>query len=349
MNVKNLMRENILKLNPYTSARDSYESGILLDANENSFGSTAEYKGLELNRYPDPKHKDLRSALSDFLTLPAENIFCGVGSDEIIDLAIRIFCKPGKDKIVIAEPTYGMYKVAADINDVGTLNVPLNDNFQIDMEAVKKTCVEESAKILFLCSPNNPTGNLLNKHEILQLSNELDLIVFVDEAYIDFAEEGSVIQSVTTNPNLIVSRTFSKAWGLAGIRLGYCSANEDIVNVMMNVKAPYNINSATQKIGLAALSHLDKRNELIKNILIEKKLVELSLNKIEAIQRVFKSDGNFILFKINNAKEIQQKLADKGVIIRDRSSQLNLENCLRVTVGTRAENEMFINELEKLS
>lgn len=342
-----MMRDNIQKLKPYKSARDSYDSGILLDANENSFGSVVDYNGTKLNRYPDPKHNNLREALSNYLSMPKKNIFCGVGSDETIDLLIRIFCKPALDNVIIAEPTYGMYKVACDINDVETKTVLLNDNFQIDKDAII-SAIDKNTKMLFLCSPNNPTGNLLNKYDIISICEKLDIIVVVDEAYIDFALDQSVINDVLNLENLVVSRTFSKAWGLAGIRLGYAIANYAIINTMMNVKAPYNINSATQNIGLRAIENVKLKEQFVKKLMEEKYWLETKLKRFSAIEKIFHSDANYILFKIKNAKELQLKLADNGVIIRDRSSQVKLENCLRISIGTRDENEKFISELGKL-
>lgn len=246
--IQELIRKNIRDMKPYTSARDLYSRGILLDANENSFGSVVELKGESLNRYPDPHQLSMRERLSAYLDVSPHKLFFGVGSDEIIDLLIRIFCAPGKDSIMILEPTYGMYKVAADINDVKSESILLNDNFDLDTEAILNSW-NNRIKIIFLCSPNNPTANLLNKNSIKTLLKETKSIIVVDEAYIDFAGDGSsCIDLINKYPNLVILRTFSKAWGLAGIRLGYCIGDEEIINYLFKIKAPYNISSLTKKL-----------------------------------------------------------------------------------------------------
>jgi len=348
MNIKNLIRPNILNLKPYSSARDLYSGeGILLDANENSLGSTYnELDGLELNRYPDPHQKDLKKLVGAYLKMPEENLFFGVGSDEIIDLIIRIFCEPGEDKVIIPEPTYGMYKVCADINNIETTDALLNDNFQIDVENIKKL-LSEKTKLIFLCSPNNPTGNLLEKKDILELCMN-NIIIVVDEAYIDFAKDGTVMNEVINHPNLVVLRTFSKAWGLAGIRLGYCAADKDIVDFLFKVKAPYNINSLTRFALERAMKNSDKKDEYIKSILRERERLKNLLESLNGVIKVHNSDSNFLLFKCGNAKEVQKKLADKGIIIRDRSNQPKLEGCLRLSIGTEEENDLFWEEIRKL-
>ncbi|HVO73941.1 MAG TPA: histidinol-phosphate transaminase [Ignavibacteriaceae bacterium] len=348
MNIKNLVRENILNLKPYTSARDMYESGILLDANENSFGSTfTGINGLHLNRYPDPRQKDLKKITGKFFSIPEENLFFGVGSDEIIDLLIRIFCEPEKDRVIISEPTYGMYKVACDINNVETIEVLLNDDFQIDFRAIQDK-YSEKVKLIFLCSPNNPTGNLLKKNEILNLSEKFNSIIIVDEAYIDFALEGSVIDEIKNYPNLVVLRTFSKAWGLAAIRLGFCCADREIINILLKVKAPYNINSLTRYVLEKAVENCTRRDQYIKSILKERDRLKNLLDSLKGVIKVFESNANFLLLKCESPKKVQKKLAEKGIIIRDRSSQPKLEGCLRVSVGTEEENDLFWNEIKKI-
>ncbi|KAB2843734.1 MAG: aminotransferase class I/II-fold pyridoxal phosphate-dependent enzyme, partial [Melioribacteraceae bacterium] len=242
MEIKNLVRKNILSLKPYTSARSSHLSGVLLDANENGIGSVIhDTYSLQLNRYPDPSQNEIREKLGNYLNIKKENLCFGVGSDEIIDLLIRIFCEPRIDKVMILQPTYGMYKVACAINNVETINVDLNESFQIDFGNVKEKFSNE-IKIIFLCSPNNPTGNLIDQNDILKLAETYNAIIAVDEAYIDFSEENSLVKKITNYKNIVVMRTFSKAWGLAGIRCGYCIADEFIINLFMNVKATYNVN-----------------------------------------------------------------------------------------------------------
>ena len=348
MNIKNLIRKNILDLKPYTSARDENSSGILLDANENSLGSTFnEIKDLNLNRYPDPNQNDLRDLISAYLDVSKENLFFGVGSDEIIDLLIRIFCEPGKDKILIPEPTYGMYKVAADINNVPAVNILLNDNFQIDEEKINKNFTRD-IKIIFLCSPNNPTGNLLKKDDVLNLCKTFNSIIIVDEAYIDFAESFSLINEVGNYPNLVVMRTFSKAWGLAGARLGYCVANEEIVKILFKVKAPYNINSLTRFAIGKALNNVKLKNSYVKTIIEERENLKKELLLLPGVSKVFDSDANFLLIKCTNSKTILKKLAERKIIIRDRSTQPKLENCLRISVGTKEENKILLNALKEI-
>ena len=346
MKIKNLVRKNIVNLKPYTSARDENSSGILLDANENSLGSTFnEIKDLNLNRYPDPNQNDLRDLISAYLDVSKENLFFGVGSDEIIDLLIRIFCEPGKDKILIPEPTYGMYKVAADINNVPAVRVLLNDDFQIDLKEINKNFTRD-IKIIFLCSPNNPTGNLLRKDDVLGLCKKNNSIVIVDEAYIDFAESFSLINEVGNYPNLVVMRTFSKAWGLAGARLGYCVANEEIVKILFKVKAPYNINSLTRFAIGKALNNVQLKNSYVKTIIEERENLKKELLLLPGVSKVFDSDANFLLIKCTNAKTILKKLAERKIIIRDRSSQPKLEGCLRISVGTKEENKILLNALK---
>ena len=346
MKIKNLVRKNIVNLKPYTSARDENSSGILLDANENSLGSTFnEIKDLNLNRYPDPNQNDLRDLISAYLDVSKENLFFGVGSDEIIDLLIRIFCEPGKDKILIPEPTYGMYKVTADINNVPAVRVLLNDDFQIDLKEINKNFTRD-IKIIFLCSPNNPTGNLLRKDDVLGLCKKNNSIVIVDEAYIDFAESFSLINEVGNYPNLVVMRTFSKAWGLAGARLGYCVANEEIVKILFKVKAPYNINSLTRFALGKALNNVKLKNSYVKTIIKEREKLKKELLLLAGVSKVFDSDANFLLIKCTNSKTILKKLAERKIIIRDRSTQPKLEGCLRISVGTKEENKILLNALK---
>ena len=348
MDIKKLVRQNILNLKPYTSARDLYSNGILLDANENSIGSTfTEINGLNLNRYPDPHQNDLRDLISNRLNITKENLFFGVGSDEIIDLLIRIFCEPGKNRIMIPEPTYGMYRVSADINNVSIVSVLLNDDFQIDFDEIEKN-YSEDIKVIFLCSPNNPTGNLLNKDDVLKLCMRYYSIIIIDEAYIDFADGGSLINEVNNYPNLIVMRTFSKAWGLAGVRLGFCVANELIIKLLFKVKAPYNINTLTRYALKKAINNEKLKNYYIKTIIKEREKLLQELSKLNGISKIFDSDANFLLIKCDNTKNVLQKLANKGIIIRDRSDQPKLEDCLRISVGTEKQNIILLDALKEI-
>jgi histidinol-phosphate aminotransferase len=350
MDIKALVRKNIIELKPYTSARDIYDSteGILLDANENSFGSTfIEFNGLKLNRYPDPHQKDIRKVTSDYYSIPFENIFFGVGSDEVIDLLVRVFCNPGKDNVIIPEPTYGMYKVACDINNVETKEILLNDDFQVDLEAVKEK-VNDLTKILFLCSPNNPTGNVLDKEDIITLCKELNAIVVVDEAYIDFSVKDTVVDEIKNQKNLIVLRTFSKAWGLAGIRSGFCAANEEVVNILFKVKAPYNINALSRYALIKAVANSSMKDEYVRSILKEKERLKNQLETLLIVKKVYNSDANFFLVKFENSKLVQNKLMRKGIIVRDRSTQPKLENCLRISIGNEVENDALWEELREI-
>ncbi len=349
-NLKNLVRKNILNLKPYTSARDIYDSGegILLDANENSWGSTFdEVDGLKLNRYPDPHQKDLRKIVSDYYNIKEENLFFGVGSDEIIDLLVRIFCNPIEDNVIIPEPTYGMYKVACDINDVETKEVLLTDDFQIDFEAVKNN-YNENTKIIFLCSPNNPTGKLLNKNDVTKLCRDFNSIIVVDEAYIDFAPDGSLVNEVKNFNNLVIMRTFSKAWGLAGIRLGYCIADPEIIKILFNVKAPYNINALTRYALQSAVKNSSRKDIYMKEIIRERARLKNLLESLPAVAEVYPSDANFLLVKCKNAKNVQTKLMEKGIIIRDRSSQPKLSDCFRISIGTEEENDILWEAIKKI-
>ncbi|HEX2865759.1 MAG TPA: histidinol-phosphate transaminase [Ignavibacteriales bacterium] len=345
--IEKLARKNILDLKPYTSARDMYSKGILLDANENSLGTTAElYEDLYLNRYPDPHQDDLKKTAGEYFGVMGKNLFFGVGSDEIIDLLIRIFCEPREDTVMILDPTYGMYQVACDINNVKTKSVNLTDDFQIDFEAVKKN-FDNTVKIIFLCSPNNPTGNLLRKEDVLKLAETFNCVIAVDEAYVDFAGDNSLIKEVAGHENLVVLRTFSKAWGLAGIRLGFCVAGEEIIHLLFKVKAPYNVSSLTRQAVIRAIGNSRKKDEFVQKLISERERLKSELSKMPGIIKVYPSDANYLLFKCNDARLVQKKMAEEGVIIRDRSSYEMLENCLRVSIGTEDENNKFLDVIKK--
>lgn len=347
MEINSLVRENIKKLKPYTSARQGYLSGILLDANENSFGSVVE-SDLQLNRYPDPNQNILRDKLSNYLKIKKENLFVGVGSDEIIDLFVRIFCEPKIDNVIITEPTYGMYKVACDISNIEAKTVPLNNEFQLDINSIKNS-VDENTKLVFCCSPNNPTGNLLDKKDILETAKSINGLLIVDEAYVDFMESGSSIDLINEQNNIIVMRTFSKAWGLAGIRAGYCIADKSIIDYLFKIKSPYNLNKMTSDIILSALDNIQKKNYFIEQINQQKELLINQLKKNKYVDKIFPSDANFVLVKFKNGKYLYDELVKKGIILRDRSGQLNLQNCIRITIGNEEENNILIKELERFN
>lgn len=346
MKIESLVRENILRLKPYTSARGDYLSGILLDANENSFGSSAgDDLHIELNRYPDPYHNQLRNKLGSYLNTAKENLFIGVGSDEIIDLLVRIFCEPKMDNAIILEPTYGMYKVVCDVNDVQTKIVMLNGSFQIDLDKTFQA-ITHNSKIIFICSPNNPTANVINIQSILEIAKTFNGIVAVDEAYAEFSEDSGLIGFAQDYPNIVLLRTFSKAWGLAGVRCGYCVTSKQIVDLLYKIKSPYNINKLTSEIVIKALINSAQKDKFIEQIKKEREYLIRELEDTPEIQKVYPSESNFILFECNEASTVYRKLAEKGIIIRDRSNQV--KNCLRVSVGTREQNLLFLMELRKI-
>ena len=340
IDIKNLVRKNILNLKPYSSARDEFEgeNGIFLDANENPFG--------ELNRYPDPYQLKIKQRLSELNQIPSENIFLGNGSDEVIDLAFRIFCEPKKDKVLTFSPTYGMYEVSANINDVELINLELNKDFQIDLENLKPYFEDENLKIIFICSPNNPTGNSIKN--IKYILENFNGIVFIDEAYIDFSPEESFRNQIKNYPNLIVSQTFSKAWGMASVRVGIAYASEEIIKFYNKVKPPYNISQLNQDAILNTLNDekINQVSENIKIILEEKKSLIQNLKKLNLVKTIFPSDANFVLIEVDNADSVYQELVNQNVIIRNRNSVI--KNCLRITVGSPEENQKLIETLQNI-
>jgi histidinol-phosphate aminotransferase len=340
IDIKNLVRKNILNLKPYSSARDEFEgeNGIFLDANENPFG--------ELNRYPDPYQLKIKQKLSELNQISTENIFLGNGSDEVIDLAFRIFCEPKKDKVLTFSPTYGMYEVSANINDVELINLELNKDFQIDLENLKPYFEDENLKIIFICSPNNPTGNSIKN--IKYILENFNGIVFIDEAYIDFSPEESFRNQIKNYPNLIVSQTFSKAWGMASVRVGIAYASEEIIKFYNKVKPPYNISQLNQDAILNTLNDekINQVSENIKIILEEKKSLIQNLKKLNLVKTIFPSDANFVLIEVDNANSVYQELVNQNVIIRNRNSVI--KNCLRITVGSPDENKKLIETLQNI-
>ncbi|KFC20997.1 histidinol-phosphate transaminase [Epilithonimonas lactis] len=341
IDIQKLVRKNILNLKPYSSARDEFEgeNGIFLDANENPFG--------ELNRYPDPYQRKIKQKLSAINQISADNIFLGNGSDEVIDLAFRIFCEPRKDKVLTFSPTYGMYDVSANINNVELINLDLNEDFQIDLETLKPYLKDENLKIIFICSPNNPTGNSIKNIEYI-LEN-FNGIIFIDEAYIDFSPKESFRNQIKNYENLIVSQTFSKAWGMASVRVGIAYASEEIIKFYNKTKPPYNISQLNQNAVLETLNdeNIKLVQENIKLILNEKKLLIESLLQLKLVKKIFPTDANFILIEVENADWIYQKLVDENVIVRNRNSVI--KNCLRITVGSPEENLKLIETLQNLN
>lgn len=333
--IQQLIRPHILDLKPYSSARDEYSGakGIFLDANENAIGSVAG----DFNRYPDPHHRAIREKLAAFKGLSVENIFLGNGSDEAIDLLIRLFCQPEKDNIIVFPPTYGMYAVSANINDVGVKEVRLTSDFQIDIKSTL-TAADKRTKIIFVCSPNNPTGNLIDESAILALLEQFNGIVAVDEAYIDFVEEKSMLKRLSKYRNLVVLQTFSKAWGMAGLRLGMAYAHPGVIDYLNKIKYPYNINSGTQEYALKALNNVEKKNGMVVEILKQRERLAQEFQKMDIAVKVFPSDANFLLVKFEEPRKIYNYLLEEKVIVRDRSNVALCDGCLRITVGAEEEN-----------
>ncbi|MGN8224850.1 histidinol-phosphate transaminase [Gracilimonas sp. BCB1] len=346
MKIEALVRENIRNLKPYRSARDDFDRGILLDANENSMGAPYQ-DDLELNRYPMPYQEELREKIAIFREVEKQNVFVGVGSDEAIDLLFRIFCNPGKDRVIVNPPTYGMYKVSANINDIQVDEVLLTEGFQLQPQKILEA-VQPETKIIFICSPNNPTANSMNIEDVVKVLEGFDGIVVVDEAYIDFSGQESLAKSIENFPNLVVLQTMSKSFGLAGIRLGIALANPEVISYMMKVKAPYNVNKLTSKVAIQSFSMLENITSNIKSILEERQRVISKLVTYESVDYVYPTDANFILFKIKNAMDVYKKLAEEGVIVRYRGNEPHCEDCLRLTIGTQSENDRFFEALENI-
>lgn len=341
-----LVRENIQNLKPYRSARDDFDSGILLDANENSFGAPFA-DDLELNRYPMPYQQQLRDQIAAFRGVNRENVFVGVGSDEAIDLLFRIFCNPGKDRIIINPPTYGMYRVSANINDVEVDEVLLTESFQLQPEKIL-TAVQPETKMIFICSPNNPTANSMSITDIVKVLEGFDGMVVVDEAYIDFSRQGSLSNNIEEFTNLVVLQTLSKSFGLAGIRLGIALGSPEVISYMMKVKAPYNVNKLTSQKAMEGFANLNHVKKNIESLMEERERVITKLVSYSQIEKVFPTDANFVMFRIADAEAVYQKLAEQGVIVRYRGNEPHCENCLRLTVGTAAENDRFFAALENI-
>jgi histidinol-phosphate aminotransferase len=300
-----------------------------------------------LNRYPDPLQIEVKENLSTIKGVPVQNIFLGNGSDEAIDLLYRIFCEPGRDNVIIFPPTYGMFEVCAEMNDVKVKKINLTKEYQLDIEAIEQA-IDPFTKLIFICSPNNPTGNSINRNDIEIILNNFDGIVVIDEAYINYAKQKTFIPELTEYPNLVVMQTLSKAWGLAGLRLGMAFASQPIIELMNKVKYPYNINSATQLLALEALNNIDWVNEHIATTVVERENLKTQLLNLSFTEEVYPSDSNFLLVRMKDARKKYEQLCDRGIIVRDRSKVTLCESSLRITVGTTEENKQLVEELSKL-
>ncbi len=343
-NLNKLVRDNIKILKPYSSARHEFtgKASVFLDANENAFGSPLPEK---FNRYPDPLQWQLKFQLARIKGVPAENIFIGNGSDEVIDLAYRIFCEPAKDNVIVCPPTYGMYEVSGDINDVEIKKVNLTHDFQLDVEGIL-AAVDVHSKLIFICSPNNPTGNNMRREDVEMILNNFQGIIVIDEAYINYSKQKSFIQELTEYPNLIVMQTLSKAWGLAALRLGLCYASMDIIDLFNKVKPPYNINDASQQLALEALQNTSLVNEWIESCVSQKKMLLNEMINFSFVRRVYPSDANFFLMEVKDADDLYAYLSENEMVVRNRSRDHGCDNCLRITVGTPEENKQLINLLK---
>ena len=342
--LKNILRPNIASLTPYSSAREDFKGNaeIYLDANENAIGSAI--NSHVLNRYPDPLQVEVKEKLGKIKEVPSINIFLGNGSDEAIDILIRAFCNPGKDNIIILPPTYGMYEVSARINDVGVRSVNLNTDLQIDMSEINSV-IDKNTKLIFVCSPNNPTGGIINKKEIENLLYNFDGIVVVDEAYIDFSDAQSMLPDIHKYPNLVILQTFSKAWGLAGLRVGMAFGNAETISVMNKIKAPYNVGELVQKLILQALDNKDKVNEMIAVLKKERELLVRNLSDFSFVKGILPSQANFLLVKTDSPNELYDFLISNNVVVRIRSTLPLCEGGLRITIGTPDENKRLVSLL----
>ncbi|RRJ92700.1 histidinol-phosphate transaminase [Paenimyroides tangerinum] len=344
-NINNIIRPNVKAMKAYSSARDEFkdinDGFVFLDANENPFNNG-------LNRYPDPLQRNVKSILRENKNFPANQILLGNGSDEVLDLIFRAFCEPNQDNVIAISPSYGMYSVLSNLNAVEYRKSLLNeDDFQPNIEDIFSK-VDENTKMIFLCSPNNPTGEIIKRDSILEIVNRFNGLVIIDEAYIDFATEPSWIQEIKNYPNVIVTQTLSKAVGLAGIRLGILYASQEIVAVLNKIKPPYNINQLTQLKAIEILSDYDKVVTATNTIIQQKKVLENALTEVSFVEKIYPSDANFILIKVDNANERYDQLVEKGIVIRNRNNDNLCKNCLRITVGTEEENGKLIEMMKKL-
>ena len=344
MNLNELLRKNILGMKPYSSARDEYKDlqadMVFLDANENPFDTP-------LNRYPDPQQTRLKESIASQKKVSTDQLLLGNGSDEVLDLIFRAFCEPNQDSILTTPPTYGMYDVLANLNAVDNILVPLSPDFQLEVDSIFDA-IKPQTKLLFICSPNNPSGNSVERKAIERLLKNFNGLVVIDEAYIDFTKDPSWTQVLEQYPNLIVTQTLSKAYGLAGIRLGICYASKEIIAVLNKIKPPYNINSLTQEAAIKAFENKDSVQAQIESILNERSNLINAFKSVPFIKKIYPSEANFILIKVDDANKRYEELIKNGIVVRNRSSQLHCENCLRITVGTPSENTQLITLIKTL-
>ncbi len=341
--VQSLVRKNIRTLKSYSSARSEFEGSaeVFLDANENAFGSPA---GLGLNRYPDPLQRELKGRIAAMKGVSPPQIFVGNGSDEAIDLLFRIFCEPGRDEVITCPPTYGMYRVSADINNVAAREVRLTDDYHLDVPAILSS-ISDATKMVFVCSPNNPTGNLMSRRSIFEIARQFKGIVIVDEAYIDFADQPSMIAELASFPNLVILQTFSKAWGMAGVRVGLAFASGEIIDLMNRVKPPYNVSGIAQRAVLDALDSEATIDDWVGTAKTERLRLENSLNDLDLVRQVYPSDANFLLVNVDDVNAVYRYLIDEKIVVRNRSNIELCEGCLRITVGTNEENASVLDTL----
>ncbi len=346
-NLENLVRQNVLQMKAYSSARDEFKgaASIFIDANENNIGSLA---GSNYNRYPDPHQRKLKARIAELKGVQPEQIFLGNGSDEAIDLLLRLLCRPGKDALLQLPPTYGMYEVSANLNEVRIDTVQLTSDFQIPVEEVLQQ-VKSETKLIFICSPNNPTGNSIETTAIEEILRKFRGVVVIDEAYIDFANSPSWASRLSEFPNLVVMQTFSKAWGMAGLRLGMAFASAEIISFLDKIKPPYNINEATQELALQALQQTEELKYMVEEIVQERELLTKALPTLGTVLKVYPSDANFLLVKVADANGLYAFLLDKGIVVRNRSSLKGCEGCLRISVGTLEENQQLLQAIAEFS
>ena len=343
--LQKLVRSHIADLHPYSSARDEFDpvesEVVYLDANENPFDNG-------VNRYPDPQQRKLKEVIARRRGVAANQLLLGNGSDEVLDLIFRAFCIPNQDKIIVMPPTYGMYRVLANINRIFLDEVPLNNDFQLVTKDILSK-ISTQTKAIFLCSPNNPSGNSFRREDILTLLQSFTGLVVIDEAYIDFSTQKSFVSDLSSYPNLIIIQTLSKAYGLAGIRLGICIASEEIIDILNKIKPPYNINSLTQERAISALTDWDTTQGQVTQLIAERKSLFAQLEKISFVEKVYPSDANFLLVQVDDAHKRYTQLIENEIVVRNRSKQLGCENCLRLSVGTHKENQILIETLNRLS
>ena len=343
--INQLVRPNVAKLKPYSSARDEFQSTgtemVFLDANENPFQT-------DVNRYPDPQQRSLKAELARMKGVAQENILLGNGSDEVLDLLFRAFCEPKKDNVITLPPTYGMYAVLANINDIENREVELTPDFEPNISKILKA-VDKNSKIIFLCSPNNPTGNSFLEEGVLEILENFTGLVVIDEAYIDFSKQQSWLKKLHSYPNLVITQTLSKAYGMAGIRLGICYASKDVISILNKIKPPYNVNELTQNRALDRITNMQAVKQEVADILSERTRLFEALPEVSYIEKIYESDANFILIKVDNATKRYSELIEMGIVIRNRTTQPLCENTLRLTVGTVAENNRLIEALNALN